>query len=163
MRALTVDDNLDDAFLLNKALVKCGVELVELINGAEDIPFFPDGTPAQCFSNPPDLVFLDVRMPQLDGLEFARWLKADRRLKNIPIVILSGKISENERVAAEELGIDLVEEKPGEYRLLIDLVQNALRIARNKASRSALNAGEADEESGIHFASSDVRRVVNAL
>ena len=52
----------------------------------------------------PDLILLDMEMPNMDGLEVCRRLKSDDRTQSIPIIFLTGRDTSTERVAAQKLG-----------------------------------------------------------
>jgi len=60
----------------------------------------------------PDLIVLDVRMPGLSGLEICRFLKADKNTREIPIIILSARSDEIDRVLGLEFGADDYVTKP---------------------------------------------------
>ena len=75
----------------------------------------------------PDLIVLDVRMPGLSGLEICRFLKADRKTREIPIIILSARSDEIDRVLGLEFGADDYVTKPFNSRELILRIHNVLR------------------------------------
>ena len=75
----------------------------------------------------PDLIVLDVRMPGLSGLEICRFLKADKKTREIPIIILSARSDEIDRVLGLEFGADDYVTKPFNSRELILRIHNVLR------------------------------------
>jgi DNA-binding response OmpR family regulator len=75
----------------------------------------------------PDLIVLDVMMPQLDGLEVCRQLRADRRTRDVPIIMLTAKATESDRVVGLELGADDYVTKPFSPRELVARVKAVLR------------------------------------
>ena len=87
------------AFLKDpKKFTKLGYTAFTAEDGAEAIE--------QAFSNLPDIIILDVKLPKLSGIEVCKRLKADARTKNIPILILSAKAQSNEIREGLEAGAD---------------------------------------------------------
>ena len=91
--------------------------------------------------NPPDLILLDLMLPEVDGLIVCRLLKNHPHTKNIPIVMLTAKTEEQDRVAGFELGADDYITKPFSTKEVVLRINAVLR--RLKASN------EADEENQI--------------
>lgn len=87
----------------------------------------------QIESNSPDLVLLDLMLPDLDGLEVCRRLKRDPRTRRIPILIVSAKGEEADIVAGIELGADDYITKPFSPKVLIARVKNILRRNEQEA------------------------------
>jgi CheY-like chemotaxis protein len=54
--------------------------------------------------DPPDLVLLDVRMPEMSGVDVCRWFKQDERLRSIPIIFISGLAGTDDKVEAFRVG-----------------------------------------------------------
>jgi two-component system phosphate regulon response regulator PhoB len=75
----------------------------------------------------PDLVILDVMMPDLSGLEICRALRTDPRLKQVPVVFLTAKAEENDRISGLESGADDYVCKPFSTKELMLRVQSLLR------------------------------------
>ncbi len=55
-------------------------------------------------TRPPDLVLLDIRMPEMSGVDVCRWFKQDERLQNIPIIFMSGLQGTADKVEAFRVG-----------------------------------------------------------
>ena len=87
----------------------------------------------------PDLVILDVMLPQLDGLEVCRIL---RREQDTPIIMLTAKGEEVDRVVGLELGADDYITKPFSMRELLARLRTVLRRTRNHAHDDALPSSE---------------------
>jgi DNA-binding response OmpR family regulator len=83
-----------------------------------------------CYSQNPDLVLLDIRLPDIDGYEVARRLRNNRRTQEIPIIFLTDKRERTDRLHGLELGADDYVTKP------FDVQELHLRV-RNAMSRSA--------------------------
>jgi two-component system alkaline phosphatase synthesis response regulator PhoP len=75
----------------------------------------------------PDLVILDLMMPELDGISVCKQLRADPQTKNIPIIILTAKSEEADRVLGLEMGADDYVTKPFSPRELVARVRAVLR------------------------------------
>ena len=83
-------------------------------------------------SNTPALVVLDLMLPGIDGLEVARLMKADKALRDIPIVMLTAKGEEADVVTGLELGADDYVTKPFSPRVLLARVKAVLRRGGKK-------------------------------
>lgn len=94
-----------------------------------DVRVTPSGRTALSMieTNPPDLVLLDLMLPDLDGLEVCRRLKRMPQTRDIPILIVSAKGEEADIVAGIELGADDYVTKPFSPRVLMARVKNILR------------------------------------
>lgn len=94
-----------------------------------DIFTAPEGASALSLirNQKPDLIVLDVRMPGLSGLEICRFLKADKNTREIPIIILSARSDEIDRVLGLEFGADDYVTKPFNSQELILRIHNVLR------------------------------------
>jgi DNA-binding response OmpR family regulator len=115
---LIVEDDLDVADMLNAYFNVQGFE-VQTANWGED------GVKA-CASHPPDLVILDIRLPDIDGFEVARRLRTNRRTQYIPIIFLTEKRARADRLQGLELGGDDYITKPFDIQELRLRVRNAL-------------------------------------
>lgn len=76
--------------------------------------------------SPPDLVLLDVMMPDMDGYEVCRRLKAEAETQSIPVVFVSGNISEEEQQRGLELGANAYLGKPINADQLWNIIQHIL-------------------------------------
>jgi putative two-component system response regulator len=83
--------------------------------------------------DPPDLVLLDVQMPEMSGLEVCRWFKRDERLRHIPIIFISGLQGTDDKVEAFRVGgIDYIS-KPFQEREVLVRIETHLRLQRLQA------------------------------
>ncbi len=91
----------------------------------------------------PDLIVLDVRMPGLSGLEICRFLKADKNTREIPIIILSARSDEIDRVLGLEFGADDYVTKPFNSKELILRIHNVLkRVYKGGESTDGFTMGD---------------------
>ena len=126
-KILVVEDDLDVAEMLNAYFRVQGYE-VFTVNWGED------GVRA-CQTIGPDLVVLDIRLPDIDGYEVARRLRTDRRTQDVPIIFLTEKRDRADRLQGLELGADDYITKPFDVQELRLRVRNALR----RATQGSLN------------------------
>ena len=89
----------------------------------------------------PDLIVLDLMLPGLDGLEVCRRLRADPETAGVPIIMLTAKADEVDRVVGLELGADDYVAKPFSPRELVARARAVLRRARPAAGTRVLSAG----------------------
>ncbi len=116
MRILVVDDDAHIRQVLRFSLEQAGYEVVEAENGAVGLERFGAVNP--------DLVILDVMMPEMDGTEVCRQI---RRVSEVPILFLSSRDDEIDRVVGLELGADDYVAKPFSPRELVARVKAILR------------------------------------
>jgi phosphate regulon transcriptional regulator PhoB len=89
----------------------------------------------------PDLVVLDLMLPDLDGLEVCRQLRGDRRTAAVPIIMLTAKSDEVDRVVGLEVGADDYVAKPFSPKELVARVRAVLRRARSTDEPRVLSVG----------------------
>ncbi len=121
-KILIVEDDLDVADMLNAYFRVQGYEIFT-VNWGED------GVRA-CQTSRPDIVILDIRLPDIDGYEVARRLRSNRRTSNIPIIFLTEKRDRSDRLQGLELGADDYITKPFDVQELRLRIRNALRRAQ---------------------------------
>ena len=117
MKVLAVDDEQSIRELLAFQLQKHGYEAL----------MAEDGQEALAKAEGMDLILLDLMLPGLDGLEVCRRLKADKRTARIPIIMLTAKAEEIDKVLGLELGADDDVVKPFSVRELMARVKAVLR------------------------------------
>jgi len=116
---LVVEDDVDVADMLNAYFSVQGYDVVT-VNWGEDAIH-------SCRSSRPNLVILDIRLPDIDGYEVARRLRSNRRTAEIPIIFLTEKREREDRLQGLELGADDYITKPFDIQELRLRVRNALR------------------------------------
>ena len=103
-RALVVEDHPDARALVRTYLLGMGVEVVDVAEGRSAI--------RQLESWPPDLVCLDLMLPELSGFEVCEFMRAHPVLKEVPILIMSARAKPMDRAFAEEVGATAYLVKP---------------------------------------------------
>lgn len=116
---LLVEDNKSDAMLTIRALKKHHLanNLVHLIDGAQALDFiFAKGEYSdRNTENKPKVIFLDIKMPKIGGLEVLRVLKNDERTKLIPIVMMTSSKEEKDILESHRLGVNSYVVKPVDF------------------------------------------------
>jgi len=134
-KILVVDDEPDAVELIEFNLKGAGFEVVTANDGAEAL--------RKAASASPHLIILDVMLPELDGMEVCKKLRQDPGTAKIPIIMLTAKAAEIDRVLGLELGADDYVTKPFSPRELVLRVKNMLKRgqpAESKAER--IHVGE---------------------
>ena len=103
-RALVVEDHPDARALVRTYLLGMGVEVVDVAEGRSAI--------RQLESSPPDLVCLDLMLPELSGFEVCEFMRAHPALREVPILIMSARAKPMDRAFAEEVGATAYLVKP---------------------------------------------------
>ncbi len=116
---LVVEDEEDIIRLITFHLEKEGYRVTGTGSGREALGL--------AYENPPDLVVLDIMLPEMDGLEVCRRLRAGKDTAGIPILILSAKKEELDKVLGLELGADDYMVKPFSVRELVARVRAMFR------------------------------------
>ena len=123
---LIVDDEQDVLDLLVYNLQKAGYKTVTARDGAVALQKSRDEVPS--------LIILDLMLPQLEGTEVCRQLRADSKTAHIPIIMLTAKAEEVDRVVGLELGADDYVTKPFSPREMVLRVKTVLRRAGGKSA-----------------------------
>ena len=123
---LLVDDSPTDAELCIRTLKKNNLAnaITWVKDGEEALDFlFARGKFAdRSVGHPPKVVLLDLRLPKVDGLEVLRQVRADERLKAIPVVILSSSKADRDIIESYRLGANGYVSKPVEFHEFSDAV-----------------------------------------
>jgi len=114
-----VEDDPDLATTLGLALERDGYKVARFATGREGLEGILD--------NPPDLVILDLNLPDLDGLGVCRELRETPAVADLPIIILTARVTESDRVLGLDLGADDYITKPFSLRELKSRIRALLR------------------------------------
>lgn len=125
-RVLVVDDEEDLVELLRINLVQAGYEVEIAYSGAVALE--------KLENSPPELLILDLMLPDVSGLEVCRHVRADKKLAGLPIIMLTAKADEVDRIVGFELGADDYVTKPFSPRELILRVRALLRRSEKPSS-----------------------------
>src|SRR5262252_6652758 len=124
-RILVVEDDPDIAALVNRYLDKAGF-ISELAASGHDAL-------TAIATRPPDLIVLDLMLPQVDGLEVCRVIRGNEATAGLPIIMLTARADESERIVGLELGADDYLAKPFSPNELVARVRALLRRAHRSS------------------------------
>ena len=136
-KILIVEDEPDIVELLVYNLDQAGFKTEAVFNGADALD--------RAKIEPPDLVLLDLLLPEVDGLEVCRTLKRDPETAGIPIIMLTAKGEAIDRIVGLELGADDYITKPFSPREVLLRVRAVLRRAPNVPRNNPSNQIQIDD------------------
>jgi DNA-binding response OmpR family regulator len=153
-RVLVVEDDPDIAELVARYLEKAGYVTTRVTSGRDAL----DAVRTRA----PDLIVLDVMLPQLDGLEVCRLLRAAEATAAIPIIMLTARAEESDRIVGLEMGADDYLPKPFSPNELVARVRALLRRTQRQepASSRPLTYDGIVVDSDRHTVSVDGREVI---
>ncbi len=135
-KILVIDDDIRFGRIARTALEETGKYEVRVeIDGTEAL--------ASVKKFGPDLVLLDIMIPDISGLEICREMKARERYSSTPVIMLSGKTDESDKVTALDAGADDYIVKPFAVHELDARIRAVLRRARPEGSQDTLSIGKA--------------------
>jgi len=124
---LLVDDNASDVELTVRALrahkLANSIHIAEDGQQALDFVFCRDTYAERSFASPPKVIFLDLKMPKVDGIDVLRAIRGDARTRMIPVVILTSSKEQRDIVEGYKLGVNAYIQKPvdfDEFRRVIE-------------------------------------------
>ena len=126
-KVLVVDDEPDAVELIDFNLKASGYEVVTAADGNEALK--------KARSSLPDLIVLDLMLPEVDGLEVCKILRRDTATAAIPIIMVTAKAGEIDRVLGLELGADDYITKPFSPRELVLRVKNLLKRGQGEEEK----------------------------
>jgi DNA-binding response OmpR family regulator len=125
-RILIVEDDPDIAALVARYLDKAGFTTERAASGADALQAIA--------MRPPDLLILDLMLPQVDGLEICRRVRANQATAGLPIIMLTARSDESDRIVGLELGADDYVAKPFSPSEIVARVRALLRRAQRGAT-----------------------------
>jgi phosphate regulon transcriptional regulator PhoB len=126
-RVMLIEDEKDIVELVRYNFRKEGFEVASYASGREGLE--------ELRRNPPDLVLLDIMLPDLDGFEICKRLRAEDRLRALPVIFLTAKGEELDRILGLEIGADDYVVKPFSPRELVARVKAVLRRQARPAEK----------------------------
>jgi two-component system alkaline phosphatase synthesis response regulator PhoP len=121
-RVLVAEDERDVAELIRYTLAREGFEVIVAPNGADAL--------REARESRPDLMLLDLMLPQINGWELCRRLKQDPATRALPVIMLTARAEEGDKVLGFELGADDYVTKPFSTRELVARVRAVVRRSR---------------------------------
>jgi two-component system alkaline phosphatase synthesis response regulator PhoP len=118
-KILVIEDDRDISELITYNLEREGYEIACLYDGSQAVDFVR--------KRRPELIILDLMLPEVDGLEICRTLKSDAATKQIPIVMLTAKSEEADVVVGLQMGADDYIPKPFSPKVLVARIKAITR------------------------------------
>ena len=140
---LVIEDEKNIAELVKYNLEGAGFRVLQAARGDTGLE--------QARKTKPDLVILDLMLPELDGLEICKILKRNDNTAHIPILMLTAKSQETDKVVGLELGADDYVTKPFSPKELVARVKVILRRGREKPAEKILKAGVLEIDTAKHI------------
>ena len=123
---MIIDDSSGSLELLSKILLMGGYQVRQALSGCTALPVIKQ--------QPPDLILLDIRMPEMDGFEVCRQLQENVKTSDIPVIFLSGLEQAADKIRAFEVGgLDYIT-KPFEPTEVLARVKRHLELSRMRQS-----------------------------
>ena len=120
-KILVVDDDRAVTSLLESLLSGQGYQVLSAYDGKDAL--------AQVKQNTPELIILDIMMPELNGYDVCSNLKFDEKFKTIPIIVLTSREQELDPRIGKLMGISYMQ-KPIDSKVLLEKVQNTFKILK---------------------------------
>ena len=114
MKILYVEDNDDNVYMLRNRLTRAGFTIVVATHGAQGV--------VMATTEKPDLILMDLTLPDIDGKEATRRLKADPATRHIPVIALTANAMTGDREKAIAAGCDDFDTKPVEMPRLLEKI-----------------------------------------
>ena len=119
-KILIVDDEKDIVETLSFMLKAKGFECICAYDGEIGLSMAKNETP--------DLVILDVMMPKINGYKICRLLKFDNKYKDIPIIMITARSQDEDKIIGEETGADEYITKPFEFSEVLEKINKYLNV-----------------------------------
>jgi two-component system cell cycle response regulator DivK len=110
-RILVIEDNEDNRQIIRDLLTSLGYELIEAVDGAQGV--------AMAQSHRPDLILMDIQLPEMDGYEATRQIRAVPQLAQVPIIAVTSYALSGDETKARDAGCDGYVAKPFSPRELL--------------------------------------------
>ena len=121
---LVVEDNIDDSFLLTRQLARAnlGSQVRVIGDGQDALDFLLDGLET------PQVIFLDLKLPRLSGLELLKRIRQEERLQTLPVIVMTGSLNPHDVAACAKFGVTAYLPKPVGIATFARLLQPLLAI-----------------------------------
>lgn len=125
IKVLLVEDNYMNKVLVREVLTINNYEVIEAMNGIEAL-----GVLAR---DRPDLILMDMHLPEMDGITATRIIKSNEAYRDIPVLALTAAVSKTDEEELIGKGFDGYISKPVEFKALIEAISTALRGKKPRA------------------------------
>ena len=117
-KILLIEDNEMNRDMLSRRLQRRGYEIITAENGEHGLSL--------ARTEAPDLILMDITLPEMDGWEASRQLKAGESTRHIPIIALTARVLKSDQAKAFEVGCDDYDTKPVDFARLTEKIGNLL-------------------------------------
>jgi two-component system cell cycle response regulator DivK len=124
-RLLVIEDNEMNRDMLSRRLTRRGYEVLVACDGVEGIE--------AARNHLPDLILMDLSLPEMDGWTATQILKSDSNTRHIPVIVLTAHAMESDRQKAFSAGCDAFDTKPVEIARLTEIMTRLLQERTNHA------------------------------
>jgi DNA-binding response OmpR family regulator len=145
-RILIAEDDRDIAELVERYLQKAGFATEVMSSGRDALKAVSE--------RPPDLLILDLMLPHVDGLEICRAVRGNPKTSAVPVIMLTARADESERIVGLEIGADDYIAKPFSPNELVARVRALLRRANRQPESGAIAYGQILVDTDRHTVSS---------
>lgn len=118
-KILLAEDNQESYEMLSEYLEAWGYHIIRAQDGKEALQITREQRP--------DIILMDIQMPEMDGLEATRILKKDEELRHIPIIALTALAMQGDRKRCLDAGVDAYVSKPVSLRKVTGLIETLLK------------------------------------
>ncbi len=122
---LVVDDSITVRRVTQRLLERNGMRIATARDGMDAMALMQESVP--------DVVLLDIEMPRMDGYEVAAQMRADPRLKDVPIIMITSRTGEKHRARAIELGVNDYLGKPYQESQLLDAIEPLVERGKGRS------------------------------
>ena len=126
VKILLVEDNEMNRDMLSRRLVRKKFEVVIAVDGVEGVEM--------SISEAPNIIIMDMSLPELDGWKATRRIKANPQTKSIPVIAMTAHAMTGDREKCLQAGCDDYDTKPVELSRLLDKIKNL--ISKNQANET---------------------------
>ena len=119
IKVLLVEDNYMNKVLVREILTLNGYDIIEAASGTEGLKMLA--------LEPPDIVLMDLHLPEMDGITATRIIKADERNSHIPVLALTASAMKGEEHKLIDKGFDGYVAKPIEVKKLLEAITESLK------------------------------------
>ncbi len=116
--AMVVDDSITVRRVMEKFLERNGLRVLTARDGIDAISVMQDAKP--------DIILLDIEMPNMDGYEFATHVRNDDRVADVPIIMITSRVGDKHRARAIEIGVNDYLGKPYQESVLLEAIRRLL-------------------------------------
>ena len=122
IRVMVVDDSLTVRKITHRFLNRHGIDAILAVDGQDAV------TQLAQLDELPDLMLLDIEMPNMDGFEVARSVRSDPRLADLPIVMVSSRMGNKHQEQARSVGVNRLIGKPFEEKELLGVIEQYSKV-----------------------------------